>query len=118
MKIYLNKKSLDIKSKTVTSFGKFSGLMFRTKQTQNLLFHFNKGELPAIHSFFVFFTFLAVWLDEKNNVLSWNLVRPFTPFLCPKNHPTKLLELPLNRENSKILAFFDDKKETFKYLRG
>jgi len=117
MKIHFKKKSFSLEAKKVSSFGKFLGLMFKSRNTGNLLFEFHPLEPRAIHSFFVFFPFLAIWLDRNNKVLEWNLVKPFTFVVTPKNSPAKLIELPLNEKNREIFGLFVDKKETFKYLR-
>lgn len=117
MKIYFKKKPISLQVKEVGLWGKFSGLMFRPRTTRNLLFNFAPWEIPTIHSFFVFFPFLALWLDKNNNVLERHLVKPFTPAVSPKKSPSKLVEIPLNEKNLKIINFFVDKKETFKYLR-
>ncbi len=87
---------------------KITGLIFRTRNTHNLLFNFGRDARPAIHSFFVFFPFLAVWLDKNNEVIDARIVQPFTLSELPKNKRKfrKLLELPLNNSNRKILNFF------------
>jgi uncharacterized membrane protein (UPF0127 family) len=116
MKIYFNKRSFFTDVKKVSFLGKFIGLMFKSRNTKNLLFEFSSNEPRTIHSFFVFFPFLAIWLDKNNRVLEWNVVKPFTPAITPKKHPTRLVELPRNHKNRKIFSLFVDKKETFKYL--
>lgn len=117
MKIHFKKKTLSIDVKKLNLWGKFSGLIFRSKNTKNLLFEFHPSEPSTIHSFFVFFPFLALWLDEKNNIFEWHLVKPFTPAITPKKHPSKLVEIPLNEKNHQIVELLVGKKETFKYLR-
>lgn len=102
MKISINDKSINLEVKRVSSFGKVSGLMFRSSKTQNLLFDFNASKVWAIHSYFVFFPFLALWLDEKNRLVDCNLVRPFTTLVQPKKPARKLVEIPLNKENNYI----------------
>ncbi|MBU0906905.1 MAG: DUF192 domain-containing protein [Nanoarchaeota archaeon] len=118
MKIHFNKKTIILKAKKLSFWGKFSGLMFKSRNTSNLLFNFSAWEASTIHSFFVFFPFLAIWMDEKNNVLEWSLVKPFTLAVTPKTKPSQLIEIPLNKNNKKIIEIFVDKKETFKYNRG
>lgn len=77
------------------------GLMFKSRNTKALLFGSKKPFQKAIHSYFVFFPFVAVWLDEKNNVVEIKIVRPFT-FMCkPKKTFTKLVEIPLNPKYNK-----------------
>ncbi|MBU1103025.1 MAG: DUF192 domain-containing protein [Nanoarchaeota archaeon] len=102
MKININGKKLEIKLRKVSTLGKFTGLMFRSSKTENLLFEFSDSEVKTIHSFFVFFPFLAVWLDKENNVLDFRLVKPFTPAANSKIPSNKLIELPQNSQNKKI----------------
>src|SRR3989344_8394352 len=110
MKIYHKNKSIKIPVKSVSFFGKFSGLMLKTKNTENLLFEFKKDAKLKIHSFFVFFTFLAVWLDEKNSFVDLRIVKPFSFAVSPKEPFRKLIEIPFNNKNKKILRFLVDKK--------
>ncbi|MEK6898132.1 MAG: hypothetical protein AABX28_02115 [Nanoarchaeota archaeon] len=105
-------KKIRIPAKRVSLFGKFSGLMFRTKNTANLLFEFNKRTGTAIHSFFVFFPFLAVWLDDKNKILEFKIVKPFTAFIKPAKLFNKLLEMPFNEKNMEKINFFVVKSST------
>jgi uncharacterized membrane protein (UPF0127 family) len=106
---YKNKK-IEVPAKRVSFFGKVRGLMFRGKNTGNLLFEFEKKNLLAIHSYFVFFDFLAVWLDDENNVIDIKIVNPFEFHVCPKFSFTKLLELPINDKNSQTIEFFVGKR--------
>ena len=62
-------KKLDIIAKECNAFQKFSGLMFKNKETEALLFSFNKDTNMAIHSFFVFFPFYAIWIDNENKII-------------------------------------------------
>ena len=106
---YKNKK-INIDVKEVSEFGKVSGLMFRTRRTKNLLFVFNKKTNVKIHSFFVFFRFLAVWLNDKNKVIGYKIVSPFSFGYSPKKSFSKLIEVPINEKNRKIIQFFVGKK--------
>lgn len=106
IKIRLKNKKFSLKVKKVSFFGKYFGLMFKLRETDNLLFEFSKNEVPAIHSFFVFFRFLAVWLDEKNNVVDMRVVKPFAPFVSTVKPAKKLVEIPFNKKNKKVLKFF------------
>ncbi len=77
------------------------GLMFKSRNTHALLFGFKEPFQRAIHSYFVFFAFVAIWLGEKNNVVEIKLVRPFT-FMCrPEKTFVKLVEIPLNHKYNK-----------------
>ena len=106
---YKNKK-IRIDAKKVSELGKISGLMFRTRETKNLLFVFKKKTNVKIHSFFVFFKFLGVWLDEKNEVIESKIINPFHLGYSPKKSFSKLVEIPINEKNRKIIVFFVGKK--------
>lgn len=80
--------------------------MFRTSRTNNLLFSFSRASRVAITSWFVFFPFLAVWLDEKNRVIETRKVKPFIMAVKPKKPAKTLVELPLNAKNKDLIAFF------------
>jgi len=81
------------------------GLMFSRRQKANALsFKFSKPTKMAIHSFFVFFPFLAIWLDEKNKILEIRRVRPFKPRVSSAQPYFKLLEIPINNKYKKTLA--------------
>ncbi|MFH1365099.1 MAG: hypothetical protein ABIH28_00755, partial [archaeon] len=64
MKIGLSKnKKINIEVVRCNFFQMFRGLMFtRKEKARVLLFDFKKPVKIAIHSYFVFFPFLAVWL--------------------------------------------------------
>lgn len=110
IKIKFANKTFSVRLKKVSYLGKFTGLMFRSRNTSNLLFNFPRNSTPSIHSFFVFFPFLALWLDKKNNVTDYSIVKPFTSLIQPKKQSNKLIEFPLNKKNLKILDFFVDKE--------
>ena len=111
MKINFSRKQIEIPVKKVGFFGKISGLMFRTRQTENLLFDFETATRMSFHSFFVFFDFLIIWLDEKNNVIDYEICRPFRARISTGKSFKKVVEVPLNRNNAKILRFFDGKRK-------
>ena len=106
MKVKLDKITINIEVKKVSEIGKYSGLMFRTRNTENLLFEFKNWKTASIHSLFVFFSFLAVWIDEKNKVVDFEIVKPFRVFARSRKPSTKLIEIPLNLKNKQILDFF------------
>jgi len=110
MKILYKKKKIEVSARKVSKFGKFSGLMFKTKNSENLLFEFKKETKMQIHSFFVFFNFLAIWLDKKNRVVDFKKVNPFTPKISPNKSFSRLIEIPFNNKNKKIIRFFVGKK--------
>ena len=101
--ILKNKNIISLEAKKLSDFGKFTGLMFKTKNSQNLLFYFIKPTRTPIHSFFVFFKFLAVWMNDKNEIIETRVVKPFQTSIFPSKKFTKLIEIPLSEKN-KILA--------------
>ena len=111
MKVNLNKKLMNLEVRKVSGFGKYSGLMFRTRDTDSLLFEFKNWKIASIHSFFVFFSFLAVWMDEKDKVVNFEVVRPFRVLVRPRRPSTKLIEIPINLKNRQILDFFVGKRK-------
>jgi len=89
-------------------FGKIFGLMFKSREGANaLLFDFKKPTRISIHSFFVFFPFIAVWLDKKGKVLEIKKITPFASPVSPKKNFHKLIEIPSNtRYNGKIKLLY------------
>ncbi len=91
-----------------TFFSKLMGLMFRRlKDCPNLLFVFNKKTREGIHSFYVFFKFIAIWFDN-NKIIDVKIVSPGNLYISPKNKFNKLLEIPLR--NDKISKFLVERK--------
>jgi uncharacterized membrane protein (UPF0127 family) len=92
------KVSLEVKKCSFIQKG--IGLMFsRRESAETLLFEFNNSGKMGIHSYFVFFDFLAVWLDSKNKVVQIDHVKPWVAYLCPKKKYSKLVEIPINQKN-------------------
>ena len=115
MRIFYKKRALEVDVKSVSILGKAIGLMFKRKSTDVLLFNFHAKAKRGIHSLFVFFPFIAVWLDDKNKVIEIRVVKPFTFSVVPSKKFVKLIEIPFNRENKRLAVFLVGKKETFKY---
>ncbi|MBL7148371.1 MAG: DUF192 domain-containing protein [Nanoarchaeota archaeon] len=105
MKIQKDSKSIDIgKVKKVNEFGKVIGLMFsRREKADSLLFEFKKPTKMKIHSCFVFFDFLAIWLDNKGKIISSEIVKPFRLGVGIKEPFYKLLEIPINKKNKRVI---------------
>ncbi len=107
IKIYYKNKNLDLNVKRCNFFEKGIGLMFSSREkAKNLLFE-NKflSKIP-IHSFFVNYPFIALWLDGKNKVVYMKKVMPYTSYISSRIPCLKLVEVPLNKNNSKIKSFF------------
>ncbi|MEM3412249.1 MAG: DUF192 domain-containing protein [archaeon] len=79
-----------------TTWKRFRGLMFR-KKCKEILFILPKKSrvLASIHSFFVFFNFDVVWLDEKMRVVDLKEnIKPFCINITPKKPAKYILEMP------------------------
>ena len=107
---YRNGK-IDILSKKVSEIGKITGLMFRSRSTKNLFFDFKKSSRIKLYSIFVFFPFLVLWLNKKNNVVDFRIVNPFSLSVYTKKRFFSLIEIPLNEKNEKIVKFFVGKRK-------
>ncbi|MBM3228331.1 hypothetical protein FJZ20_00360 [Candidatus Pacearchaeota archaeon] len=91
------KKKFKIKARICGCLQRSRGLMFRKKENaEPLLFEFSKSTNLKIHSFFVFFDFLAIWFDEKGKIIEVKKIKPFNFCVIPKKPFKKLLEIPLN----------------------
>ena len=108
IKIKKGKKSVNVLVRKTGFFSKGFGLMFRTKNTKNLLFEFNKdvNKLGTLTSYFVFSPFLAVWLDKNNKVVDARLIKPFVLSIPQKKSFRKIVEVPVNVKNKNIIKFF------------
>lgn len=104
-------KTLEVEEvKVCRGFGKFSGLMFIPREkARALLFDFKKPVKKSIHSFFLFFPFMAVWLDDKSHIIEIKNVKPFRFTIQPKKPFYQLLEIPVNQKYKKILRALEDK---------
>ncbi len=98
MLIDLNYKSKKISLNVKFCKLKFLGLMFtRREKAKALLFDFKRLRRISIHSWFVFFDFVAVWLDDKSRIIEVRVVKPFSFSICPKKSFSKLIEIPVNK---------------------
>jgi len=100
---YKNKK-INLEVENCNFLKKFTGLMFCLREkAKALLFDFKKPVKVRIHSFFVFFPFVAVWLDDENKVIELKLVKSFKPSICPNKSFCKLIEIPVNKKYKEII---------------
>jgi len=116
--IHYKKKKIKVIAKDCNALQKFIGLMFsRREKAKILLFSFIRKQKIKIHSFFVFYSFIAIWIDKKNRVVDLKIVKPFTPCVSPKKSVSNLVEIPINKKNKKILKNVISRREleTFKY---
>jgi uncharacterized membrane protein (UPF0127 family) len=102
--IFLNKNKIRINVEKCNYLEMIKGLMFSKKENSKiLLFEFKKEKRIIIHSFFVFYKFVAIWLDENNNILEIKKVSPFSLSIIPKYNSFKLIEIPLIKNHFKII---------------
>jgi len=116
--INYKKKKLKVTAEDCNLLKKFIGLMFsRCQKAGILLFHFKKKQKIKIHSLFVFYPFIALWLDDKNSVVDMQIVKPFTFCVLSKKPVCNLLEIPINERYKKITKnlITDEGLETLKY---
>src|SRR3989338_779791 len=105
LKIYLDGKEIVIKDTLKSNqFMKLTGLMFSIRERALPILFETKNPL-SIHSFFVFYEFLAVWLDDKDNVVDYRIVRPFSIREIAEKEFSKILEIPLNRRYYDVVNF-------------
>ena len=99
-------RTLDLNVKETGFFSRGTGLMFKTKNTESLLFNFSKNSRAKFTGMFVFFPFLMLWLDEGNNVVEKKIVKAFEFSVRPKKSFRKVVEVPVNAKNRDIISFF------------
>lgn len=106
-----NSKKIEIQNvKKLSEFQKGIGLMFKKREKcPAMLFEFHNPTTMRIHSLFVFFKFGAVWLDDKNNIVDKNLVKPFRLSISSKKPFYKLVEIPLNKYYKKEIHLLFEK---------
>ncbi len=98
-------KSIDISVFPQNFFTQFIGLMFSSSKTSIRLFSYKCDKMIRIHSFFVFYSFVIVWLDSKNKVIGHKIVRPFTASVEPPRKFRSFIEIPLDDKYSKEVRF-------------
>ena len=111
--IHLDGRKLEIPN-VIRCRNKALGLMFSSKEkAQNLLFEFASPGFWSIHSFFVFYPFLAIWILD-NKVVDYKVIKPFSPLVKSQSAFTKLLEIPLNERNKDLVASLLSDKPTLR----
>lgn len=103
MRVKINKDFFDIDARVCSELGKAKGLMFvRREKARALIFDFPDKTRLAIHSLFVFFPFVSVWLDDKSRIVSIKEVKPFLFSVRPEKPFLRLIEIPLNKKYKEI----------------
>jgi len=104
MKIKKGKQEIEIKVKKCGCFRKVFGLMFcRREKAKALLFEFSKPEKFHLTSLFVFFPFICVWLDERNNIIDIRKIKPFKFHVLSRRFYKKFIEIPISSHYKEII---------------
>jgi uncharacterized membrane protein (UPF0127 family) len=105
----------EIELNVVPWYLEWLGLMFsRREKARALVFDFKKPVKIPIHSFFVRYEFIAIWLDHFGKIIEIRKVKPWSFRVFPSRSFVKLIEIPCNSEYEDICkALVEDK--TFKY---
>ncbi len=106
-RIILNfgRKKIPIEANIARGFRRIIGLMFsRRENAKILLFEFPKPVRLAIHSLFVFFPFIAIWIDDGGKIIEIRKVKPFLPHICPSENFSSFVEIPLNKKNKSVIV--------------
>ena len=100
-------KKFNLEVKKLSWLGKGIGLMFSSrKNAKVLLFEFQKPTKMSFTSLFVFFPFIIIWLDGKNNILGFRKVKPFTFHITSMKSYKKVLEIPFNDNYKGVINKF------------
>ena len=91
-------KKRNVEVYSVPFWMRWKGLMFQHREkARALIFEFKRPVRMAIHSFFVFFPFLAIWLDDKDKIIDSKVIKPFRFSILPSKKFVKLIEIPINK---------------------
>ena len=78
------KKKISVNATIISGFKRFIGLMFsRKEKAKILLFKFSRPVKLSIHSLFVFFPFIAIWIDDRGKIIEIKKIKPFLLHICP-----------------------------------
>ena len=104
IKLNFEGKKFEIDLKVCNWFEKFLGLMFsKREKVQALLFDFKGLTKMRIHSLFVFFPFVAIWLDDKNKIIDLRIIKSFNFSVSPGKSFCRLIEIPINKRYEKLV---------------
>ncbi len=104
IRLSYGKKSFELNLKLCQGFNKFRGLMFtRREKARALLFEFKRPTNITIHSLFVFFPFVIIWLNSDDKIIDFKIVKPFSFFVSQKRPFSKIIEIPTNNKYQKSI---------------
>ena len=99
------KRKISFNVKECVGIQRVLGLMFKSKNAGALIFKFRKPTKGKIHSLFVFFPFVAVWLNKNGQVVDLRKVKPFTFVVSSKKKYSSLIEIPINSKYKEKIKF-------------
>jgi uncharacterized membrane protein (UPF0127 family) len=100
-------KKIILDLKLCKFFNRAIGLTFtRKEKARALLFDFKKSGNRAIHSLFVFFDFIGIWIDEEGKIVEVKIIKPWTFSVSPSRNYKRLIEIPISKKYSKITDLF------------
>ena len=114
-RLYRGKQFLNISVLRVGFLTQFLGLMFSRRKTSIRLFFYRTDRCVPIHSWFVFYPFLIAWLDSRNRIIEWRVVKPFNSCVLPMKKCMAFLEIPIDEKYRSEIGFIVGKRQTFKY---
>ncbi len=104
MKVKINNRNIEVEYYK-GFFKNMRGLMFSKKKNILLEATHESRTNSAIHSFFVFFPFYAIFLNSRKEVVDFKRVKPFS-FYKPKKAAKYILEVCDNvRHIDKKISF-------------
>lgn len=96
MQIEINQKTIEVEY--FRGFWKnFRGLMFSRRKNILLVLPREGRNRAAIHSFFVFFPFQAIFINSQNEMVEVKKMKPFRVYR-PKKPARFILEIGMNAE--------------------
>lgn len=98
--------SVKIELSCVPFFRQGIGLMFSKRERANaLLFNFGRNTNISLFSYFVYYPFIAIWLDEDDNVIDIRVVDPFLFGIRPSKKFRKVIEIPISQKYKEVCDF-------------
>lgn len=96
-------QKVQIELKVVPKALHWLGLMFSFKNSAKpRVFEFKKETDVAIHSWFVFYPFVAIWFDSNGKIIEARRVKPFNSGIYPRQKFKKLVEIPVNSDYDEV----------------
>jgi len=104
-RFFKGKRFIDVSVFRQNKFTQFIGLMFSSSKTPIRLFSYKSDKSIKIHSWFVFYSFLIVWLDKKNHVIAYKKVNPFTTSVEAPKKFRSFIEIPIDEKYAREVRF-------------